>query len=60
MTSMADHSLFTAKAELSVNTINAYMHFMLTRGIAQREKGRDLTQSYDKSPYTSRNVKKAR
>ena len=23
-----------------------------------REKGRDLTQSYDKSPYTSRNVKR--
>ena len=22
-----------------------------------REKGRDLTQSYDKTPYTSRNVK---
>ena len=25
-----------------------------------REKGRDLTQSYDKSPYTNRNVKRAR
>ena len=25
-----------------------------------REKGRDLTQSYDKSPYTSRNVKMAK
>ena len=25
-----------------------------------REKGRDLTQSYDKSPYTNRNVKKAK
>ena len=24
-----------------------------------REDGRDLTQSYDKSPYTSRNVKRA-
>ena len=24
-----------------------------------REKGRDLTQSYDKNPYTNRNVKKA-
>ena len=22
-----------------------------------KEKGRDLTQSYDKSPYTNRNVK---
>ena len=25
----------------------------------EREKGRDLTQSYDKSPYTNRNVKRA-
>ena len=25
-----------------------------------REKGRDLTQSYDKSPYTSRIVKRAK
>ena len=25
-----------------------------------REKGRDLTQSYDKSPYTSKNVKRAK
>ena len=25
-----------------------------------REKGRDLTQSYDKSPYTNRNVKKGK
>ena len=25
-----------------------------------REKGRDLTQSYDKSPYTNRKVKRAR
>ena len=24
------------------------------------EKGRDLTQSYDKSPYTNRNVKRAK
>ena len=26
---------------------------------AIREKGRDLTQSYDKSPYTNRKIKKA-
>ena len=26
----------------------------------EREKGRDLTQSYDKSPYTNRNVKRAK
>ena len=25
----------------------------------EREKERDLTQSYDKSPYTNRNVKRA-
>ena len=24
------------------------------------DKGRDLTQSYDKSPYTNRNVKRAK
>ena len=27
--------------------------------LQSREKGRDLTQSYDISPYTSRNVKRA-
>ena len=25
-----------------------------------RQKGGDLTQSYDKSPYTNRNVKRAK
>ena len=28
--------------------------------VVEREKGRDLTQSYDKSPYTNRNVKRAK
>ena len=28
--------------------------------LIQREKGRDLTQSYDKSPYTNKNVKRAK
>ena len=28
--------------------------------LVPREKGRDLTQSYDKSPYTSRNVKRGK
>ena len=28
--------------------------------LLSREKGRDLTQSYDKSPYTNRNVKRAK
>ena len=27
---------------------------------ASRQKGGDLTQSYDKSPYTNRNVKRAK
>ena len=34
--------------------------FGLFTTIIQREKGRDLTQSYDKSPYTNRNVKRAK
>ena len=25
-----------------------------------RQKGRDLTQSYDKSPYTNKNAKRAK
>ena len=28
--------------------------------LSQRQKGGDLTQSYDKSPYTNRNVKGAK
>ena len=27
---------------------------------SKEKKGRDLTQSYDKSPYTNRNVKRAK
>ena len=27
--------------------------------VTHREKGRDLTQSYDKSPYTHRKIQKA-
>ena len=30
-----------------------------TNSYQQRQKGGDLTQSYDKSPYTNRNVKRA-
>ena len=34
---------------------------MLTKNISvEREKGRDLIQSYDKSPYTDRKSKKQR
>ena len=31
-----------------------------SRNLVWREKGRDLTQSHDKSPYTNRNVKRAK
>ena len=41
-----------------------YSHEILTQKNKklqiEREKGRDLTQSYDKSPYTNRNVKRAK
>ena len=39
-----------------------WCHYLLiNRGIlVLGEKGRDLTQSYDKSPYTNRNVKRAK
>ena len=36
---------------------NAKLTF--TQSIKEREKGRDLTQSYDKSPYTHRKIQKA-
>ena len=29
----------------------------ISSSFIQRQKGGDLTQSYDKSPYTNRNVK---
>ena len=38
--------------------MNAMLDFMLD--FICREKGRDLTQSYDKSPYTNRNAKRAK
>ena len=40
--------------------VNVGLLFVKTCGINTTEKGRDLTQSYDKSIYTSRNVKKAK
>ena len=40
-----------------VSNIHHSFYFAL---IPSREKGRDLTQSYDKSPYTNRNVKRAK
>ena len=40
-----------------------FMYIVLLPGkilnYLQREKGRDMTQSYDKSPYTQRKMQKA-
>ena len=40
--------------------VNKWTELNLLLVVSQREKGRDLTQSYDKSPYTNRNVKRAK
>ena len=37
-----------------------YFFLYLNSSRFLREKGRDLTQSYDKSPFTNRNVKRAK
>ena len=45
------------------NENRRYTFFGLRSGrtlFCQRQKGGDLTQSYDKSPYTNRNVKRAK
>ena len=39
---------------------NKYYQLDVIEIPAEREKGRDLTKSYDKSPYTNRNVKRAK
>ena len=36
------------------------MQIILLESSNQREKGRDLTQSFDKSPYTDRKIQKQR
>ena len=40
--------------------MNIDVRYKYDKTFESREKGRDLTQSYDKSPYTNRNVKRAR
>ena len=44
----------------STLSIGSYMTATGAETNDQRQKGRDLTQSYDKSPYTNRNVKRAK
>ena len=42
---------------------SAWYHFSISIKLSQvitRQKGGDLTQSYDKSPYTNRNIKRAK
>ena len=45
------------KVDLYYIETNSYTKFQVN---ISKEKGRDLTQSYDKSPYTNRNVKRAK
>ena len=49
------HHLHLRQALIKHNNITTYVMDYIVR-----EKGRDLTQSYDKSPYTNRNVKRAK
>ena len=44
----------------SYGNVNVLSFSNLGQRQRSREKGRDLTQSYDKSPYTNRNVKRAK
>ena len=48
----------TIRITLFVKSI-AYMYFVNMNSASVRQKGGDLTQSYDKSPYTHGNVKRA-
>ena len=38
--------------------LNHHQGSLVTKSTTEREKGRDPTQSYDKSPYTDRKIKK--
>ena len=40
--------------------VNVQMVLHAPSKVMPREKGRDLTQSYDKSPYINRDVKRAK
>ena len=45
-----------------IHNFICYMFKTFTQEVVKilvREKGRDLTQSYDKSPYTDRKIKKS-
>ena len=44
----------------TLNSRNIFLIYTQRNFSWTREKGRDLTQSYDKSPYTNRNVKRAK
>ena len=50
---------------VTMKTVYIYLYEMSINharviNLCLREKGRDLTQSYDKSPYTNINVKRAK
>ena len=44
----------------SLSGFKVFIFLYLNSSRFLREKGRDLTQSYDKSPFTNRNVKRAK
>ena len=51
----------TYKSFASLHRVQIWhLSSQISRTTFTREKGRDLTQSYDKSPYTNRNVKRAK
>ena len=61
----ADLTFLVCSVEICViEKLDPYETFGLTIVVIphnkKKEKGRDLTQSYDKNPYTNRNVKRAK
>ena len=64
MTHYTIHSVDGSRAEVSFHGV-PYADFDRTgilihlTKLKVKEKGRDLTQSYDKSPYTHRKIQKA-
>ena len=46
--------------KIYIKNVSFYKHFVSNFLPYLREKGRDLPQSYDKSPYTKGNVKRAK
>ena len=53
-------SLYAAMLRRRRNKTGRFLFLFLARIFLYRQKGGDLTQSYDKSPYTNRNVKRAK